>query len=146
MPFRPWHELSFEELGRRGTAFQAYKMGQTLPESQELLAAAAFGDLPRVDYLLYKCGAHPDPPPFSAHPASPVLFSATPAFSTPILAAIGGPIIDVIHLIITHPLFDPTKGFDGASYAEIAEIRRGVNWQDEVKWLRAAYSNGALGK
>ena len=65
-----------------------------------------------------------------------------PAYSTPMLAAIGRGNFSVIQLLLTQPGFDPTRRrFRDLTYYEIAKERQGSEWQEEYDILKEAYDN-----
>ena len=65
-----------------------------------------------------------------------------PAYSTPMLAAIGRGNIGVIQLLLNQPGFDPTRRrFRDLTYYEISKERQGSEWQEEYDILREAYEN-----
>ncbi|KAJ4203087.1 hypothetical protein NW759_015195 [Fusarium solani] len=94
-----------------------------------LVAAAAFGHYGVADRLISEKKVNPDPY------VAAVGLETKEEFSTPILAAIGGPNQRVIRLLLSNESFDPTRGFRGKSYAAIAIQRRGPHWQKESHLL-----------
>ena len=65
-----------------------------------------------------------------------------PAFSTPMLAAIGRGNLEVIKLLLNQPGFDPTRRlYKGLTYYELAKERQDSNWQEEYEILKEAYDN-----
>ena len=65
-----------------------------------------------------------------------------PAFSTPMLAAIGRGNLEVIKLLLNQPGFDPTRRlYKGLAYYEIAKERQSSNWQEEYDILKEAYDH-----
>lgn len=65
-----------------------------------------------------------------------------PAFSTPMLAAIGRGNLEVIKLLLNQPGFDPTRRlYKGLTYYELAKERQSSNWQEEYDILKEAYDN-----
>ena len=63
-----------------------------------------------------------------------------PAFSTPMLAAIGRGNLEVIKLLLNQPGFDPTRRlYKGLTYYELAKERQSSNWQEEYEILKEAY-------
>lgn len=124
--------LDVADLTHRGWVLYKYFAGQDINDNEKLVAAAAFGHHELVSELIYICNADPDP---DALPASQVLSE----FSRPILAAIGGPNLEVLRLIAEHPRFDPTRLFCGETYAEISKRRRGIRWREESHILSSAY-------
>ncbi|KAM6534445.1 hypothetical protein FALCPG4_004082 [Fusarium falciforme] len=139
IPFRPIETLSFEEMDLRGEIFRLYMMDAfpkkgNMGGAAGLVAAAAFGHLGTVQCFIFLQAFDPDPLPCAALET----YSVRPEFSTPILAAIGSSDLGVLRVLIAHPDFNPTMGFNGLAYAEIAESRQGVNWREESRILRAA--------
>ena len=67
-----------------------------------------------------------------------------PAYSTPMLAAIGRGNISVIQLLLSQPGFDPTRRrYRDLTYYEISKERQGSGseWQEEYDILKEAYDN-----
>lgn len=65
-----------------------------------------------------------------------------PAYSTPMLAAIGRGNFSVIQLLLSQPGFDPTRRrFRDLTYYEISKERQGSEWQEEYDVLKEAYDN-----
>lgn len=63
-----------------------------------------------------------------------------PAFSTPMLAAIGRGNLEVIKLLLNQPGFDPTRRlYKGLTYYELAKERQSCNWQEEYDILKETY-------
>lgn len=65
-----------------------------------------------------------------------------PAYSTPMLAAIGRGNISVIQLLLNQPDFDPSRRrYKDLTYYEISKERQGSEWQEEYEILKEAYDN-----
>lgn len=65
-----------------------------------------------------------------------------PAYSTPMLAAIGRGNISVIQLLLSQPGFDPTRRrYRDLTYYELSEERQGSEWQEEYDILKEAYDD-----
>ena len=74
----------------------------------------------------------PDPEPLQSH-------EHQPGYATPMLAAIGRGNTKVIRLILNQPGFDPTRRLvKNQTYPEIAEDRKGEEWEEEVRMLQQA--------
>ncbi len=114
------HDLE-KGLRRRG-------VGRRSSNGRALYIAIEDGREDVVESLLAQ-GVNPDPaPPF---PESSVY--------TPIAAAIGGRNPKIVALLALDPRFDPTRRVHGFTYAQIAEMRRGPKWKEEVSILEEAY-------
>lgn len=65
-----------------------------------------------------------------------------PAYSTPMLAAIGRGNLSVIQLLLSQPGFDPTRRrYRDLTYCEVSKERQGSEWQEEYDILKEAYDN-----
>lgn len=65
-----------------------------------------------------------------------------PAYSTPMLAAIGRGNISVIQLLLSQPGFDPTRRrYRDLTYYELSQERQGSEWQEEYDILKEAYDD-----
>lgn len=65
-----------------------------------------------------------------------------PAYSTPMLAAIGRGNISVIQLLLSQPGFDPTRRrYRDLTYYELSKERQGSEWQEEYYILKEAYDD-----
>lgn len=132
------NNLNLEEMGQRGEVFRLYitsdQDNDKVRGYRRLVAAAAFGHIEEVKKLIWGHNISPEQGPLP-------LIAAAPGFSTPILAAIGGPSLDVMKLIVSHPDFDPTMGYMYQTYAEVAEKRRGPHWEEESRVLKNAAGN-----
>jgi hypothetical protein len=129
VPFRSMDTLNEVELHQRGAIFAWYSVGTVMDDMATLVAAAAFGHYGVADRLISEKKVNPDPY------VAAVGLETKEEFSTPILAAIGGPNQRVIRLLLSNESFDPTRGFRGKSYAAIAIQRRGPHWQKESHLL-----------
>ncbi|MCJ1451711.1 Set3 complex subunit with deacetylase activity, meiotic-specific repressor of sporulation proteins [Mycoblastus sanguinarius] len=104
-------------------------------DTESVLAAARGGHDVVLGLLLAIAKPDPDPEPLR----SP---DHKPAYSTPMLAAIGRGNINVITLLLNQPGFDPTRRlFNGLTYYEIAKERQSSEWQEEYDVLKSAYDN-----
>ncbi|KAI1407775.1 hypothetical protein F5Y13DRAFT_205706 [Hypoxylon sp. FL1857] len=92
--------------------------------------AAECGNDQFIQFLTSSSLADPDPPPV------PGRFLA---FSTPMLASIGQENIKIIEILLKQEGFNPCRRFQGLTYYDIARIRRGSIWEDEVRILKQAY-------
>ena len=102
----------------------------------EAVIAAARGGHDGVLNLMMAIGTlDPDPEPLRSG-------EYKPAYSTPMLAAIGRGNISVIQLLLSQPGFDPTRRrFRDFTYYEISKERQGSEWQEEYDTLKEAYDN-----
>ena len=65
-----------------------------------------------------------------------------PAYSTPMLTAIGRGNISVIQLLLSQPGFDPTRRrYRDLTYYELSKERQGSEWQEEYDILKEAYDD-----
>lgn len=99
-------------------------------DAESMIVAVRGGYYVIVKNLMAMGGADPDPAP---------VVGMRPDIATPILASIGQGNIHILELLLEQKNLDPTREFDGATYAEIARRRQGPNWEDEVKMLEQAY-------
>lgn len=104
-------------------------------DTESLIAAARGGHDVVLGLMLAIAAPDPDPEPLRSG-------EYKPAYSTPMLAAIGRGNINIINLLVTQPGFDPTRRmFRGMTYHEIAKDRQGSEWQEEYDILKEAYNN-----
>lgn len=107
------------------------------PEAgNESVLAASRGGHELVVQLLIAIGK-PDPDP------DPIRSSDyMPAYSTPMLAAIGRGNVEVLKLLLSQPGFDPTRRlYRNLAYHELAKERKSSVWQEEYRILKEAYDN-----
>lgn len=105
--------------------------------SPEALIAACKGGHDVVLQLLIAMG-NPDPDP------DPVLaYDQRRGYITPMLAAIGEGNIQSVKLLTEQDGFNPTREFNGRKYYEIAEERKGDDWEKERDLLKKAYNEYA---
>ncbi|KAI0119058.1 hypothetical protein F4814DRAFT_438784 [Daldinia grandis] len=97
-----------------------------------IIRAAETGNDQLIDFLMSCSLADADHPPIPGE---------TVSSSTPMLAAIGRENIKVIEVLLKQKNFNPTRQFYGLTYYEIAERRRGLVWEDEVRLLKQAFSS-----
>jgi hypothetical protein len=103
------------------------------PES--LIAAAKGGHDEALGILLGMGNPEPDPDPIK-HGNHKV------GYNTPMLAAIGRGNNKVITLLLDQRGFDPTRADHlGRKYYEISKERKGENWEEEYRLLKAAHDN-----
>ena len=104
-------------------------------DTESVLAAARGGHDVVLGLLLAIGNVDPDPEPLRSG-------EYKPAYSTPMLAAIGRGNNNVINLLLGQPGFDPTRRlFRGLTYYEIAKERQGSEWEEEFDMLKEAYDN-----
>lgn len=104
-------------------------------DTEAVLAAARGGHDGVLNLMMAIGNLDPDPEPLRSG-------EYKPAFSTPMLAAIGRGSISVIQLLLNQPGFDPTRRrFRDLTYYEISKERRGSEWQEEYDILKEAYDN-----
>ena len=104
-------------------------------DTESVLAAARGGHDVVLGLLLAIGNVDPDPEPLRSG-------EYKPAYSTPMLAAIGRGNNNVINLLLGQPGFDPTRRlFRGLTYYEIAKERQGSEWEEEFDMLKDAYDN-----
>lgn len=102
-------------------------------DSESVLAAARGGHEIVIELLIAIGKPDPDPEPLRSG-------DYKPAYSTPMLAAIGRGNVKVIELLLNQPGFDPTRRlYRGLAYYEIAKERQSPEWQEEYKILKEAY-------
>ncbi|EGE02432.1 hypothetical protein TEQG_08607 [Trichophyton equinum CBS 127.97] len=102
-------------------------------DTESLIAAAKGGHDEVLGLLLGMGNPDPDPEPLTNgnHRAG---------HDTPMLAAIGRGNIDVIKLLLDQPGFNPTRtDHKNRRFFELAEERRGDNWELERDLLKEAY-------
>lgn len=104
-------------------------------DSESVLAAARGGHEIVIELLI--AIGRPDPDPDPLHSGD-----HKPAYSTPMLAAIGRGNVKVIQLLLNQPGFDPTRRlYRGMTYHEIAKERQSSDWEEEYKVLKEAYDS-----
>ena len=104
-------------------------------DTESVLAAARGGHDVVLGLLLAIGNVDPDPEPLRSG-------EYKPAYSTPMLAAIGRGNNNVIKLLLGQPGFDPTRRlFRGLTYYDIAKERQGSEWEEEFDMLKEAYVN-----
>ena len=109
-------------------------------DSESVLAAARGGHDVVIELLVAIGKPDPDPDPLRSS-------DYKPAYSTPMLAAIGRGNVKVIELLLSQPGFDPTRRlYRGLTYYEIAKERQSPEWQEEYNVLKKAYDNHMLHK
>ena len=102
-----------------------------MADAEAVLAAAKGGHELCLSFLFAIGKANPDPDP---------LRGSKEGLNTPMLVAIGRNNIGVLKLLLDQPSFDPTRRvFRKLTYHELAQERRGVDWEEEVKLLKFAY-------
>jgi hypothetical protein len=114
--------------GDEETVTRILQVRDTFDDPESMVAAAKGGHETVMNLLLALGGANPDPKPIGNN-----------EFSTPMLAAIGQENIKVVRLLLDQSNFDPTGGFKGETYYEIARRRKGPNWVEEEEMLKNAY-------
>ncbi len=104
-------------------------------DSESVLAAARGGHEIVIELLIAIGRPDPDPDPLQSG-------DHKPAYSTPMLAAIGRGNVKVIQLLLNQPGFDPTRRlYRGMTYYEIAKERQSTDWEEEYKVLKEAYDS-----
>lgn len=104
-------------------------------DSESVLAAARGGHEIVIELLIAIGRPDPDPDPLQSG-------DHKPAYSTPMLAAIGRGNVKVIQLLLNQPGFDPTRRlYRGMTYHEIAKERQSSDWEEEYKVLKEAYES-----
>lgn len=104
-------------------------------DTKAVLAAARGGHDGVLNLMMAIGNLDPDPEPLRSG-------EYKPAYSTPMLAAIGRGNISVIQLLLSQPGFDPTRRrFRDLTYYEISKDRTGSEWQEEYDILKEAYDN-----
>ncbi|KAI5295505.1 Set3 complex subunit [Ascosphaera acerosa] len=131
-----WTQLTFEGLrdfAAKGDLEGTASILEVLQKADtESLIAAAKGGHDEVLGLLLGIGEpDPDPDPVPGH---------REGFNTPMLAAIGRGNEQVIRLLLDQRGFNPTRRiFRGYAYHELAEQRKGDQWEAEYDLLKKAY-------
>lgn len=104
-------------------------------DSESVLAAARGGHEIVIELLIAIGRPDPDPDPLQSG-------DHKPAYSTPMLGAIGRGNVKVIQLLLNQPGFDPTRRlYRGMTYHEIAKERQSSDWEEEYKVLKEAYDS-----
>ncbi len=104
-------------------------------DTEAVLAAARGGHDFVLGILIAIARPESDPDPLRSD-------DHKPAFSTPMLAAIGRGNLEVIKLLLNQPGFDPTRRlYKGLAYYELAKERQSSNWQEEHDILKEAYDH-----
>ena len=104
-------------------------------DTEAVLAAARGGHYAVLNLMMAIGNLDPDPEPLRSG-------EYKPAYSTPMLAAIGRGNISVIQLLLSQPGFDPSRRrFKDLTYYEISKERQGSEWQEEYDILKEAYDN-----
>ena len=104
-------------------------------DTEAVLAAARGGHDGVLNLMMAIGNLDPDPEPLRSG-------EYKPAYSTPMLAAIGRGNISVIQLLSSQPGFDPSRRrFKDLTYYEISKERQGSEWQEEYKILKEAFDN-----
>ena len=100
---------------------------------RSVLAAVKGGHDDVLGLMMALASPEPDPEPLSAS-------DCKPGFATPLLAAIGRGNLDIIHLLLAQPGFDPTRRlFKDLTYPQLSEERQGPEWEEEHRMLQKAY-------
>ena len=100
-----------------------------------VIAATRGGHDEILGILLAVGTTEPDPDPIESN-------DSKPGRNTPMLAAIGRGHLPVIKLLVNQREFNPTRRiFDGLTYHELAEKRRGSSWEEEFAVLKEAYDD-----
>ncbi len=103
-------------------------------ETESLVAAAKGGHDEVLQYLLGMGNPDPDPDPIRSE-------RFKTGFNTPMLAAIGRGNMAVVKLLVEQSGFNPTREIRGRTYPDYSQDRKGVNWQEEHRILKAAYDD-----
>ena len=104
-------------------------------DTEAVLAAARGGHDGVLNLMMAIGNLDPDPEPLRSG-------EYKPAYSTPMLAAIGRGNISVIQLLSSQPGFDPSRRrFKDLTYYEISKERQGSEWQEEYDILKEAFDN-----
>ncbi|KAL6713371.1 hypothetical protein ACLMJK_008836 [Lecanora helva] len=104
-------------------------------DTESILAAARGGHDDVLNLMLAIATPDPDPEPLRSG-------DYKPAYSTPMLAAIGRGNANTINLLLAQPGFDPTRRlYKNMTYYELAKERQGSDWQEEYDILKEAYDN-----
>lgn len=106
-------------------------------ETEAVIAAAKAGHDEVLSYLLAMGDPNPDPLP---------LESKRPGYNTPMLAAIGRGNPKVLQLLVDQAGFNPTRKHKDKTYYELAEDRKGEEWEKEYKILKLAFDSHGAGK
>lgn len=103
--------------------------------NESVLAASRGGHELVVELLIAIGKPDPDPDPIRSS-------DFVPAYSTPMLAAIGRGNVEVLKLLLNQPGFDPTRRlYRNLAYHELAKERKSTVWQEEYRILKDAYDN-----
>ncbi|KAH0541353.1 hypothetical protein FGG08_004191 [Glutinoglossum americanum] len=133
---QPTRENLRDYAGRGDAAAVGHILSQRPEADTESLIAAARGGHDEVLQLLLGMGdGKADPDPLK----SP---NYRQGANTPMLAAIGRGNIKVVDLLLAQADFNPTRrDWQGRTYFELADDRRGDNWKEERELLKRAYDN-----
>ena len=123
-------------LAGKGDVQGVVEIVQVLPKAptEALIAAARGGHQQALEMLIGLGKPDPDPDPIRGT-------KMASGHNTPILAAIGRGHPKIVRLLAEQSGFNPMKRLGGRTYFEIAEERKGERWEEEVKYLKEAYSN-----
>lgn len=103
--------------------------------NDSVLAASRGGHELVVELLIAIGKPDPDPDPIRSA-------EYMPAYSTPMLAAIGRGNVEVLKLLLNQPGFDPTRRlYRNLAYYELAKERNSPVWQEEYRILKEAYDD-----
>ena len=104
-------------------------------DTESLLAAARGGHEDVLNLMLAIATLDPDPDPLKSG-------DYKPAYSTPMLAAIGRGNTNIINLLLAQPGFNPTRRlYKNMTYYELAKERQGSDWQEEYDILKEAFDS-----
>ncbi|KAH0559577.1 hypothetical protein GP486_003905 [Trichoglossum hirsutum] len=133
---QPTKENLRDYAGRGDVAAVGHILSQRPEADTESLIAAARGGHDEVLQLLLGMGdGKSDPDPLKSQ-------NYRQGQNTPMLAAIGRGNIKVVDLLLAQADFNPARrDYQGRTYFELAEDRRGDNWREERDLLKRAFDN-----
>jgi hypothetical protein len=133
---QPTRENLRDSAGTGDVAAVGHILSQRPEADTESLIAAARGGHDEVLQLLLGMGdGKADPDPLKSQ-------NYRQGQNTPMLAAIGRGNIKVVDLLLAQADFNPTRrDYQGRTYFELAEDRRGDNWREERDLLKKSFDN-----
>jgi ankyrin repeat protein len=133
---QPTRENLRDYAGRGDVAAVGHILSQRPEADTESLIAAARGGHDEVLQLLLGMGdGKADPDPLKSQ-------NYRQGQNTPMLAAIGRGNIKVVDLLLAQTDFNPTrKDYQGRTYFELAEDRRGEGWREERDLLKKHFDD-----
>ena len=102
-----------------------------IADDEAVLVAAKGGHEACLQFLFAMGNSSPDPDPVRGY---------KDGYNTPMLVSIGKNKLSVVKLLLDQPGFDPTRRlYKKLTYHTLARERQGVDWEEECRYLKAAY-------